>query len=92
MNHKVQKSTKKYKKDTQSNKVLYKKKYHNVPKILKRTKKCQNVPKSTKEYQNIRKSLYTYPVYRTHLCQCSQNVARNEGDAVKKVSQRVSPL
>ena len=29
-------------------------------------------------------SLHTYPVYRTHFCQCSQKVKGNDADAVKE--------
>ena len=36
--------------------------------------------------------LYTYPVYRTHLCQCSQKVARNEAEAIKIVTTNEPPL
>ena len=37
-------------------------------------------------------SLYTYPVYRTHLCNCFQKIARNGGDLPKKACKRMSPL
>jgi len=37
-------------------------------------------------------SLYTYPVYRNHLCRCFQKVARKGGDLPQKASRRMSPL
>ena len=37
-------------------------------------------------------SLYTYPVYKTHLCQCFQTMVQNKADLHCKVSQRSSTL
>ena len=39
----------------------------------------------------LQPSLYTYPVYRTYLCQCTQKVALNEADLPKKCDIERAP-
>ena len=75
MYHKIQKVPKKYKKATKSNKI-----YQNVPKIpTLYLHVC-----STVKFVHL-------PSYRTFICHCYQNVARNEADAVKKCHVERAP-